>query len=333
MTLKKIMTCRVLVIFFVSLFIKLYGTENYSNKIERDYSLGQNAHVAEFFRSCLNGDFLEVLSEKTREKRNKNFLISSKILSQFRKWKIPILIDMPDMKIGFGDEHDMLKKLLEEIDETEFNKNYSELMIVVINAQVNKIMCLGESDDLVGMMVLTTQDHESDVKSKCKRIKDRGGHILWGRVVNGGLAVSRTIGYRGFKGGREVDAREGNIQDGDILIFACDGVWDVMKHEEVAVLVQEKFNEYNEEYLAVHSSARNTGEKIGKEDGNKQLNLVAKALQVRAYEKGSTGDISVLIFRPPVLEIVSIEEAGFSIEDELEEMRESFTASVHLSIP
>ncbi len=331
MTLKKIMTRRVLVIFFVSLFISLYGTENYSNKIERDYSLGQNAYVAEFFRSCLNENFLKIPSEQTRKRKNKDFLIYSEIFSsqslewdQFLESEKQLVANISD-EIVFGYSNDVLKKVLGIIDDTGCKEDLSGIMVMVINAQVNKIIGLGDDGNLVGVMVLTTQDHESYVKSQCKRVKDAGGHVIWGRVVNGGLAVSRTIGYRGFKDGREVDAKEGNIQDGDVLIFASDGVWDVMKHEEVAAFVQEKFNEYNEEYLKMHSSARNTGEKIGEEDGSKQLNLVAKALLDRVYEKGSDGDISVLIFRPPVLEVVSVEKDEVLLEDELEELRKLLT--------
>ncbi|MGB8366825.1 MAG: hypothetical protein WCD44_00550, partial [Candidatus Babeliales bacterium] len=268
----------------------------------------QNTRVAKFFRDRLNEDFLEILNKKRREKKNKFFLINSKNPRQFQRLQIP-----SDINEYTSFSHDILKTMCDIIDETGCDEDLSDVMLLVINAQVNKIINLGENDDLLGIIILTTKDQESNIKSKYKYIKNGGVHALWGRVVNNGLAVSRTIGYRGFKDGREVNTTKGNIQKGDILIFACDGVWDVMEHEEVAAFVQEKLDEFNEKYLAKNINLNENKEKRG---GNKQLNLVAKALEIRAREKGSNGDISVLIFRPPTLEIASIEENDDLLKDE-----------------
>lgn len=90
-------------------------------------------------------------------------------------------------------------------------------------------------------------DHKPDRADECARITAAGGWVAGGRVMRA-LAVSRAIGDRDFKRG-ELGAEEGlpfsdslvvpdpevriaRVQEGDELLLACDGLWDVMGPEE-----------------------------------------------------------------------------------------------------
>ncbi len=110
--------------------------------------------------------------------------------------------------------------------------------------------------------------------------------------------MSRAIGDRYVKNSGVIptpDFYENNMQKGDILILACDGVWDVMNNEEVAAFVDEKFNKPNKEQM--HSSTQNTGEEIVEEAGDNLIKQVARELRDKAYDKGSSDNISVLIVK------------------------------------
>lgn len=92
-----------------------------------------------------------------------------------------------------------------------------------------------------GKAIRLTYDHKATDVAEQKRIQDAGGFVLRGRVL-GILAVSRSFGDHGLK--QFVSARPFMTQteltaDCQFLAMCCDGVFDVMKDEEVVDFVLE----------------------------------------------------------------------------------------------
>jgi serine/threonine protein phosphatase PrpC len=92
--------------------------------------------------------------------------------------------------------------------------------------------------------VAMTEDHKPNNPEERKRIEDAGGFVMDDRV-NGELAMSRALGDFRYKGNTEVSATEHAVicipdicvqkrdKKGDeVLVLACDGVWDVISNEE-----------------------------------------------------------------------------------------------------
>ena len=98
-----------------------------------------------------------------------------------------------------------------------------------------------------------TSDHKADRPDEVERIRAAGGFVVHKRVM-GELAVSRAIGDVDFKkqsslpvfdfviADPEVSVRELKEEE-DVLVMACDGLYDVMTNEKVAEYVREGFKE------------------------------------------------------------------------------------------
>jgi serine/threonine protein phosphatase PrpC len=144
----------------------------------------------------------------------------------------------------------------------------------------------GSQDPPFESMVVSLRHKPGDTAEK-KRIGDAGGHVVFGRI-NGALAVSRAFGDKDFKlpkcGTKKdlvtcepfVHAYKLEPQH-EFLVLACDGLWDVFSHDDVAKAVG-----------AARASGRSAQEVSEK--------LVEKALQ-----KGSTDNISVIVIYFPTL--------------------------------
>jgi serine/threonine protein phosphatase PrpC len=86
-------------------------------------------------------------------------------------------------------------------------------------------------------------DHKPHSASERKRIEDAGGTVQWKRV-DGDLAVSRAFGDFQFKARSDLDTHQQKVscwpdvevydrspEEDDVLVLACDGVWDVLSNE------------------------------------------------------------------------------------------------------
>ncbi|KAL7554817.1 hypothetical protein ACHAWF_018334 [Thalassiosira exigua] len=115
-----------------------------------------------------------------------------------------------------------------------------------------------------------THDHKSTDPAEVARIEAAGGILVRGRVL-GVLAVARSLGDHGLKeyvvgkpyvSSTEVRVsvcRDGNLggsrgrgavppfTDGEFLIVACDGLWDVMKDQEAVDFVRGHVNNNRKE--------------------------------------------------------------------------------------
>ncbi|KAL9180216.1 hypothetical protein ACHAXT_008186 [Thalassiosira profunda] len=159
--------------------------------------------------------------------------------------------------------------------------------------------------------VRITCDHKSTDDAEVKRIEAAGGMMMRGRVL-GVLAVARSLGDHGLKEyviGRPflsstvvriedsgsssnngaIDSDNGNdsdketlqqstqsapYTDGEFLIVACDGLWDVMEDQEAVDLVR-KF--------------------VGAK-GSKAREEVAQFLIDESLRRGSTDNVTVIVY-------------------------------------
>jgi len=91
-----------------------------------------------------------------------------------------------------------------------------------------------------GRALRLTYDHKGTDKQEAKRIMDSGGFVMSGRV-NGVLAVTRSLGdssMKEFVVGAPYTTETELSEDDEILILACDGIWDVLEDETACQLVR-----------------------------------------------------------------------------------------------
>ena len=99
-----------------------------------------------------------------------------------------------------------------------------------------------------------TNDHKADRPDEVERIRAAGGFVVHKRVM-GELAISRAIGDMDFKrpsssepgfnfvvADPEVGERAVREEE-DVLLLACDGLYDVMTNEKVAEYVRQALSE------------------------------------------------------------------------------------------
>lgn len=99
------------------------------------------------------------------------------------------------------------------------------------------------------VVVFSTTDHKPSNPDEKARITKAGGSVMIQRV-NGSLAVSRSLGdyeYKNVKGvgpteqlvspEPEISIVDRDEKSDQIIVLACDGVWDVMTNDDVANFV------------------------------------------------------------------------------------------------
>jgi len=92
-----------------------------------------------------------------------------------------------------------------------------------------------------GKAVRLTYDHKGSDKQEAKRIMDAGGFVMGGRV-NGVLAVTRSLGdssMKEFVVGSPYTTETELCEEDELLILACDGLWDVAGDQQVVDLIRE----------------------------------------------------------------------------------------------
>jgi len=121
----------------------------------------------------------------------------------------------------------------------------------------NHIICsnAGDSRCVLGtnnQTINLSEDHKPYDEGERRRIENAGGSVQWKRV-DGDLAVSRALGDFQYKQRPDLPAKDQKVtcwpditihkrtpQD-EVLILACDGVWDVMTSAEAVGVVREIF--------------------------------------------------------------------------------------------
>ncbi len=158
----------------------------------------------------------------------------------------------------------------------------------------------------------TTVDHKPDNPEEYKRVKGAGGFITEATKddvsrVGGHLAMSRALGDGILKQlpiGKGIIATPGlkTVQlephRHQLVILACDGVWDVLSNKDAAGIVQKALKETGplpedpaQKTQNVYGDIEETHEE-GNDDCAKRA---ARALRDAAKKAGSTDNISALV--------------------------------------
>ncbi|CAM9143208.1 unnamed protein product [Choristocarpus tenellus] len=102
-----------------------------------------------------------------------------------------------------------------------------------------------------GVSIDMSTDHKPEDQPERERIAKAGGHVMDGRV-QGNLNLSRAIGDLTYKADDKLTPEEQmitanpelqslDIEDEDeFVVFACDGVWNVLSSQEVVDFVRER---------------------------------------------------------------------------------------------
>jgi len=152
--------------------------------------------------------------------------------------------------------------------------------LYVANIGDSEAILVSVSDSGVSSQNMTTPHKASDQKEK-ERIEALGGHVFFGRVF-GALAVSRSFGdakYKIPKTSANFVSFEPAIKTETLcpshkyLILACDGLWDVVNHQDAATMCHEAF-----------ASGKNTNE-------------VAKVLVETALKKRTEDNVTVVVVK------------------------------------
>ena len=160
---------------------------------------------------------------------------------------------------------------------TAVNAVFLDDKLYVANIGDAEAIVIGE-DGKVENMTYAHKAYDTDEK---KRIEDLGGHVFFDRLF-GSLAVSRAFGDFSYK---TPNAKFDFVSSKPFIksimlnptmnyvVLACDGLWDVMTHDEVAKLVMQKVQE------------------------RKNPQQLAKLLVDTALAKGSTDNVSVIVIK------------------------------------
>lgn len=125
-----------------------------------------------------------------------------------------------------------------------------------------------------------TNDHKGTYGPEQERVKAAKGRIINFRV-GGILAVTRAIGDRSLTLDGVICEPEISslvVASGDLIVVACDGLWDVLSNAEVAEIVRN----------FVMNNAENNENKLN-------TTHLAQILRDKAYSGGSTDNISVIV--------------------------------------
>ncbi|KAF9585499.1 Protein phosphatase 2C 2 [Lunasporangiospora selenospora] len=100
-----------------------------------------------------------------------------------------------------------------------------------------------------GAAIALSNDHKPVNKAEARRIVAAGGFVEYGRV-NGSLALSRALGDFEFKQNATLGPDDQIVtanpvivehkltDDDELIVLACDGIWDCMSSQEVITFVR-----------------------------------------------------------------------------------------------
>lgn len=229
-------------------------------------------------------------------------------------------------------------KLDQHLQATYENEGTTMLLAIVGNNNVHFVW-IGDSRGIVineeSMVKATTVDHKPDAPEELKRIggekvvytnliqDSNGSQALMSRSFNspcmlkpgqkllrkgparlGDLAVSRALGDRRCKENEPLimaipEIMSVPVVEGDYLILACDGLWDVMSHDAVKTFVIERLlwpiEELKDRYYELKPSLMESG--IEEAGSSERMLLIARALRNKAYDLKSTDNISVILIK------------------------------------
>jgi len=167
-------------------------------------------------------------------------------------------------------------------------KNGTTAVVGFVLSRTVYVANVGDSEAIMGRRqsdgslkpVVLSHKHKPTDKDEKERIRAAGGHVVFGRLF-GDLAVSRSLGDPDYKqplseanyisAEPHVSANRLQIGKDEFLVIACDGLWDVISHQDA---------------LDAVAKARQSGQTPME---------AAQSLAKQALEKGSKDNVTVIV--------------------------------------
>lgn len=209
--------------------------------------------------------------------------------------------DESTKEISFGGSTAVTCLILQLSDNTENNsKNNSENQENNIRRVLFSANC-GDARAVIShnwTAQRLTVDHKATDVDEIKRITDKGGCVINGRV-GAFLAVSRSFGNNTLKEyviSEPYQSRVTLTPEHNILILACDGLWDVMDDQQAVDFCREIIVKQEEETTTTpkSSSEEENGEKTEQQQES-IAQICAQRLLERAKELRSTDNLSIMV--------------------------------------
>ena len=185
-----------------------------------------------------------------------------------------------------------MREYLEKPENHFKGYNFGGCTGCVVVVTPNFILCANAGDSRATMSNIGSQqielsiDHKPENEVELMRIINAGGYVQNNRV-DGNLAVSRGLGDFEFKDNSVKEAqdqkvscvpefiiKERKLLEEEMIIIACDGLWDVFSNDEAINEVRQIFSE-----------------------GETDIRLVAEEMLDKALDKGSTDNISAIVIK------------------------------------
>lgn len=180
-------------------------------------------------------------------------------------------------------------------------------------AWVGDSRAVGMSD---GQELFETLDHKLINKQERRRIIESKGNIYQTNFNDTTidrcccLVISRALGnkelckaYATYKNSiiSKPDTIQGMAKPGDLLILACDGIWDVFKSEDACAFIRKMLicspEDVEKMYPKNPLNRTNAPDQLVEEKGDEYLQLIARALRDEAYKRNSADNLSVQIIQ------------------------------------
>ncbi|TPP60004.1 Protein phosphatase type 2C alpha 2 [Fasciola gigantica] len=176
---------------------------------------------------------------------------------EFKKIDPDLAPSLPEIERGIRDGFLSLDDRLRQLPQVASgeDKSGSTAVCVLITPKHIFFANCGDSRAVLirqGEVAFATVDHKPINPSEKERIQNAGGSVIVERV-NGSLAVSRSIGdyaYKAVKGlgpteqlispEPEITVLNRNKELDEIIVLACDGIWDVLSNEALCSLLQHR---------------------------------------------------------------------------------------------
>ncbi len=149
------------------------------------------------------------------------------------------------------------RRLQEENAKNEQDRSGTTAVCALVSPKNIYLINCGDSRAILvrdDVIEICTYDHKPTQLKERQRIQNAGGIVALSRV-NGGLATSRGLGdfeYKSvpnFKPSEQFVSCEPDVYIAKrdprdkFIVLACDGIWDVVKNEEVSDFVSSQLNE------------------------------------------------------------------------------------------
>ncbi|VDM16590.1 unnamed protein product [Hydatigera taeniaeformis] len=176
---------------------------------------------------------------------------------EFKKIDPELAPSVPEVRQGIREGFLALDEELRNLPEIAngTDRSGSTAVCVLITPKHIFFVNCGDSRAVLirdGEVGFATTDHKPAHPSEKERIQRAGGSVIVERV-NGNLAVSRSLGDYSYKTARDLGPTEQLISpepeitvidrqpDHDqMVVLACDGVWDVVSNEDLCRVVSER---------------------------------------------------------------------------------------------